>query len=121
MKTDEIIKVLQAFKEGKKIEVREKTLHDDQQWKEMINPYWAFETYDYRVKPEPEYVPYTSVLEVSRDKWVKEERSSVLSKITALDLDDAICVRVEYDWVSLKDLFENYTYEDGTPCGKKVE
>lgn len=121
MKTvDEMIEVMKAYKEGKPIEFRGKA-PGYQTWKAADEPIWDWDSLDYRVKPEPEYVPYDSVLEVDRDKWVKKKGSSVLSKITALDLDDAVCVRVEYDWVSLKDLFEHYTYEDGTPCGKKVQ
>lgn len=53
MTIDEMITVLRAAKEGKVIEAKSK-MHD--QWKEYVGSHCFvpdFQTYDYRVKPEP--------------------------------------------------------------------
>ncbi|HEY6073922.1 MAG TPA: hypothetical protein VIV15_11125 [Anaerolineales bacterium] len=55
MTHDEIIAVIQAHKDGKHIELREK--HDFGEWKPVCRPEWDFRDYDYRVKPEPKIAP----------------------------------------------------------------
>lgn len=49
MTPDQIIEVVTAFKNGKKIEARHKIMGD---WHVAI-PAWDFHQFDYRVKPEP--------------------------------------------------------------------
>ena len=51
MTDDEIIAVVQAHKEGKKVEVMWKG--GPQRWIQFDNPRWNFEHADYRVAPEP--------------------------------------------------------------------
>lgn len=55
MTIDEMITVLQAAKEGKLIQCREKTDDDSAYWTEgSVGSFvWNFNNYDYRVKPEP--------------------------------------------------------------------
>lgn len=50
MSDDEIIRVVQAHKDGKRIECRHTLLGE--QWREC-DPMWSFMSFDYRVKPEP--------------------------------------------------------------------
>lgn len=50
MTPDQIIEVVTAFKNGKKIEYYVKI---SRQWKEITDPSWNFNDYKYRVKPEP--------------------------------------------------------------------
>lgn len=121
MKTiDEMCAVMQAFKDGKKIECKFSRLDGDT-WDETVKPHWNWEQLDYRVKPEPKYVPYDSVNEVDRSKWVKrKDIPSVLRAIIMMDtIKDAVYI-TRFDWVTLKEFFENYEYEDDTPCGKLV-
>ena len=49
MTPDQIIEVVTAFKNGKKIEARHKAMGD---WHVAV-PAWDFHQFDYRVKPEP--------------------------------------------------------------------
>lgn len=116
MKTiDEMIEVMKAYKEGKTIECR-MFGYDD--WEEAVDVEWNWVLSDYRVKPEPKYVPYDSVDEVEKDKWIMRKGSNRIDKITSIDREDNT---VFFDiWEDLQNLFENYTYEDGTPCGKLV-
>lgn len=119
MKIDEMIEVMKAYKEGKKIEVRAKD-DDDAEWVFVSGPAWNFFEADYRVKPEPEYVPYDSVLEIDRNKWIVRKSNGLVSRLCAF-MESAGAVLIDNRWLMLNELFEHYTYEDGTPCGKKVE
>lgn len=59
MTHDEMIAVIAAHKEGKKIQVQNCTTG---QWAEVESPNWSFNIYDYRIKPEPKIRP-----------WLREE------------------------------------------------
>lgn len=115
---DEMCAVMQAFKEGKTIEFKDNRSVGNE-WKRGVKPTWDWNYFDYRVKPEPKYVPYDSVTEVEKDKWIMRKGSNIIDKITSIDREDNT---VYYGvWEDLQHLFEKYTYEDGTPCGKLVE
>lgn len=50
MTHDEMIAVIQHHKNGGKVECKHK---DETKWLHASNPWWNFEEYDYRAKPEP--------------------------------------------------------------------
>lgn len=50
--TDEMIEVMNAYTEGKKIECRFKDIENDE-WTEITFPRWNWDVYDYRIKLEP--------------------------------------------------------------------
>lgn len=117
-KIDEMIAVMQAYKEGKTIECR-MFCYDD--WKEADDVQWNWVLYDYRVKPESKYVPYDSVSEIDRSKWVREkEYPSALRAINMINTTPNEVHISGYGWHTLEEFFETYEYEDGTPCGKLV-
>lgn len=117
MTTKEMIDVMQAFVDGKKIEVKCKW-DTETDW-HSCEPKWDWYASDYRVKPEPEFVPYDSVTEVEKDKWFKRKASGMLFRIIRLDASDNSVI-LDFGRCNLQELFEDFTYEDGTPCGKKV-
>lgn len=122
MTTKEKIVVMQAYEDGKKIQWLIKGEYEDN-WKDISpsrEPIWNWPECDYRIKPEPKYVPYDSVSEVKKHKWVLHKGNKVLYRIIAIDSKDST-VQLAIGWFNLKELFEYYTYEDGTPCGKLVE
>lgn len=117
MTTKEKIEIMQAFEDGKEIEFR--SAHTEEEWMSCYKAIWNWEKFEYRVKPDPKYVPYDSVTEVDKDKWVKLKANGVLKRISGIDTkNNSMCI---FGWINLKGLFERYTYEDGTPCGKLVE
>lgn len=121
MKTvDEMIAVMTAYKEGKQIEFRGKSTIVSLEWKAVDDPIWDWDSLDYRVKPDPKYVPYDSVLEVDRDKWIARKSNGLVSRLRAF-AESAGIVLIDNRWLKLNELFEHYTYEDGTPCGKLAE
>ena len=88
----------------------------------------------YRIKPTEEYCPYKDCDELIEDYksrfnaicpphvlpliWVKNKWSGIRLLITAFYEDN---VYFDAEARTLKDIFEKYTYLDGTPCGKKGE
>jgi hypothetical protein len=50
--------------------------------------------------------------------WVKNKGEEETHLITDFS---KIIVKTSRDTIFLEDLFEDYTYLDGTPCGKKIE
>jgi hypothetical protein len=67
MTHDEMIAVITHHKNGGKIEYRSKL---DMTWRDAPNPWWDFDEFDYRVKPEPlvfwaEIMPSRNVEKVS--------------------------------------------------------
>jgi hypothetical protein len=50
MTHDEMIAVIQAHKERKEIQ---SCLKGNDDWRDVLDPYWDFRTFNYREKPEP--------------------------------------------------------------------
>lgn len=133
--TKEKIEVMKAYEEGKVIECRSSGLG----WKEWIlpqEPAWNWAECDYRVKEEPKYRPYESIEELINDFcersyakrspmgepyiWVKNKETGIKDLITGFD-EKSVTVRIGVSWYSENLIFEDYTYLDGSPCGKKIE
>lgn len=118
MTTKEMIAVMQAYEDGKAIEFRDR--HSGE-WGECSIPLWDWHAFDYRIKPEPKYVPYDSVAEVEKDKWVVNKTDGIKYQILAIDsLNNSVLLPTR-GFKKLDALFRDYTYEDGAPCGKKAE
>ena len=107
---------IQAFTEGKEIEMR-----ICRKWVSLSFP--SFDdpnTEDYRIKPEPKYVPFTfsSACKYGEygliGKTLKHKCVNHIAVIVTVSLDG---VRIGHDWRTYKELFSNYEFEDGTPCG----
>lgn len=128
--TLEMIKVMQAFTEGKAIEV--KRVRDlppgaSPEWMPIpIYPTWNWAIFDYRIAPEPpkpKYRPYEGQ-ELSRliGVQVKDKETGAVR----------VCISVEKSGGELKirpagrglinarKLFNEFVQLDGTPCGVKL-
>ncbi len=75
MTDDEIIAVVQAHKEGKKIEER---CHSSSSWRHVTFPRWNFEDCDYRVKKEPSVI------------YANEYGSKVIAYKTKFDAESSV-------------------------------
>lgn len=117
MKTiDEMCAVMQAFKEGKRVECR---MFNYDEWEEADEIEWDWALFDYRIKPESEYVPYGSVSEVNRNKWVRKKSApDILREIILMDTAKNEVYIAGYGFVTLVGFFNYFEYEDGTVCGK---
>jgi len=86
MTDDQILEVVQAHKEGKRIQVL--AIHSDLGWQDCDNPSWDFRTTHYRVAPEPRK-PREWVLAV-----VKTSGDIAGKTVNAKDVSDIETVRV---------------------------
>ena len=118
-----------AYSEGKQIQV---LWDDEDDWRDVTEePLWSDDDI-YRIKPTEEYRPYKDTEEMIKDFterfeifgsdislpliWVKRKGSShrqLIISFHEITVDLSIC-REE-----MQELFENYTYLDGSPIGMK--
>lgn len=110
MKTiDEMIAVMTAYKEGKKIEVYD---YLKQIWIDAEHPCWDWDAEDYRVKSEPKYRPYANVKEIIKDMqkhggWLKHKVNGEYMFLTYMyDDEDFSPIMDDFVWAN-----------DGSPCG----
>lgn len=135
--TQQKIEVMRAFEEGKKIECKSKGLD----WKEWIlpqEPAWNWAECDYRVKEEPKYRPYKNIEELFNDWaekthsipanmekyvrpliWVKKECCGDYYEGLIILYYPNGQIKIGEQIFNLAELFYNFTFLDGSPCGKK--
>lgn len=107
--TKEKIAIMQAYEDGKKIEVCGKI---ENVWYSTTSPDWNWANCDYRIKPEPEYVPFTfKDAEFLIGKAVRHKNNKWVELITYCDTTDTSVCMYEY-------LLRDYIFLDGSPCGK---
>lgn len=122
----EMVEVMEAFEDGKKIQLRNRFINI---WVDTEYPIWDWSTCEYRIKPEPTYRPYKSVDEMVEDFdkrfpyqherrkytmpliWVKNKFTKTVALYNSF-CDDVDCLKSEFEWNE---------YLDGTPFGKLVE
>ena len=121
MTTQEQIEVMQAYLDGKKIEIAAKI--DLSFWVVTDTPAWNWEECVYRIKSEPKYRPFKDIDEayeatkqhgdvLKRKEGVATyECPKYYTLITYCDDNDSI------NGCSLGHLFDNFTFFDGTPFG----
>lgn len=115
MTYDEMIAVLNAAKEGKKLQRREK-LSD--KWEDLNSPALDFNKYEYRVKPN-DYRPYNNAKEFLE---AQREHGMYVIRLTSQLYYMPTCVgdmNVELGRgiVEYQDLLRAYFWQDKHPCG----
>ena len=89
--------------------------HDQNDWYDTVNPTFGF-TVDYRIKPKQEYVPFTfEDRELFRGKWVEGITKNEYL-ILALGEEG---VTLNREFIAYDTLLKNFTFLDGSPCGKR--
>ena len=125
---DNALEVLQAYKDGKEIEVKGKendkwTIFDDR-----AHTFFDFERCDYRIKEEEKYRPYKNAKEFNIDRglnggyFVDKQHGHHFSPIY---FDDKVilCYKMLNDTTPMKEvityenLFKYYTWDSGAVCG----
>ena len=119
--TKERIKVMQAFVDGKDVEV----LNTDK-WELLSNPSWSPDK-KYRIKPESKYRPFDNAQECIEEMRKHEPFGWVKDKPDFGDTCSAIkkvsngYIRCDEAWYGPKEMFKYSTFLDGSPLGVKVE
>lgn len=126
----ELLPIIQAFVEGKTIQVKA----SDGLWYsregERCEINFNSDPQIYRIKPEPKYRPFKDAeecwLEMQKHKpfgWVKDKNKEdgtyvMVTKVS--DGRDDMVINGNYNW-RLDGLLECFTFADGTPFGIKEE
>lgn len=128
----EFYPILQAFAEGKVIEVRTdpnvvgKGLEDMNYWTEM-NEIEHWNNIQYRVKPEPTYRPFKDAKECWQEMLKHQPVGFMKFKDTEsgyymlTGIARGIGVGISDSLFSYDRVFDDYTFADGTPFGVKVD
>ena len=105
--TEEMIAVMQAYVDGKEIEYESYS-----KWEKVTEPAWNWGGNDYRVKPEPEYIPFTfEDAEFLMGKVVKHKHKHMMLNISTV-------TDTHVDGYSFVRFLDDFTFLDGSPCGK---
>lgn len=132
MTPDEMIAVIQAYKDGKTIEFKYLNSREDETWHVADPPIWNFFACMYRVKEETEqrYRKYLHVDEVlqaikKHGGYVKEGNTyRYLKKFTVQENGEIVYSFSGWSSTSVKDwesIHERITWADGAPFGVEVK
>ena len=117
----ELLPIIQAFAEGKQIEVKRKN-----EWFGIGDDiYFSESPSDYRIKPEPKYRPFKTQEECWNEMhkhpdfgWVIAKDSKIMYHIYVVGIG---CVLMDDMSISFPETFAEYEFTDGTPFGIKEE
>lgn len=121
----DLLPIIQAFAEEKVIQSRH-IKSGSSLWYEVETPNFDNNDFEYRIKPEPKYIPFKNAEECLAEMqkhqlfgWVKNQglyRNIANVMICSITFADNEARDVNYEQA-----FKNYTFADGTPFGVKVE
>ena len=122
----ELLPIIQAFAEGRDIEYRSKGFNEN--WKKVTQiPALSFESFEYRIKPNPKYRPFANAEECLKEMskhttfgLIKKNVSKAFYFIGSLDINN-IYIGTTQGMHSYADSLENFKFADGLPFGVKVE
>lgn len=123
----DLLPIIQAFAEGKTIEVRYKSKYNPGEWIETTIP--AFDnSHEYRIKPEPKFRSFKDTEECWQEMlkhqpfgWIKDKQDGSYVLITSVDDEEdsgGMSINGNMGW-NFGGLMDNYTFADGTPFGIK--
>ena len=120
----ELLPIIQAFAEGKTIQVQE-----DTDWRYLGDEIdFNFSQQRYRIKPDTKYRPFKDADECWQEMkkhqpfgWIKDKQQHEYFNMISICINAA--TTFQYDEVEYYDyqiLINEYTFADGTPFGVKV-
>lgn len=124
----QMLPIIQAYAEGKEIEFRSKGF--DEEWKKVNEiPGLSYSSFDYRVKPKPQYRPFKDADECWQEMqehqpfgWVKQindNESEVFIHCGVITKVDGVLTSIDEVPFSYDDMYSAYKFTDGTPFGVK--
>ena len=126
--TKEMIEVMQACERGEQIEF----CYTDEVikvWQDTNGkPLWNWGDTDYRVKPKPKYVPFETAEEFitaqrKKGRFIIDKKSGTKYNIF-INSSNIVYLTNIYSFSffgTLQKIFDEFTFADGTPCGKEVK
>ena len=133
MNTDEIIKVLLhaiTAPDGTYTNIERRydnKSEPNNNWVKDLLPSWNFAIFEYRITPEPKWVPLTwADREFLRGKWIQAKepiasRESIFA-IIRIEKEAVYVFRGSFEILAIRYavLLKDYTFVDGSICGKRV-
>lgn len=122
----ELLPIIQAFAEGKKIQSRCIT-GETSLWWDDDNPAFEDDDFEFRIEPKPKYHPFTNAQECLEEMkkhipfgWVKDKYSFYpIERIgTNFSKEWIKCYGI---WITPEQMFKDATFLDDTPFGVKIE
>lgn len=114
--------ILQAFAEGKEIESRE-----EDKWYRVLEICNEMNPQDYRIKPEPKYLPFANAEECWQEMlkhqpfgWLKYKKYGYFALITTIHSGNTLSLNGKEGWDFLH-IMDNYVFADNAPFGVKIE
>lgn len=117
-RTKEMMKVIQAYLDGKQIQWKDRNFVDE--WKNCEGePSWHLNN-DYRIKPEPKYRPLNdNEMRLLVGKVIVEKSSGNVLLVTCAKQEMyEVKIHTTQSWFTSSFLLEHFTYTDDTPVGK---
>lgn len=111
-----MIAVMQAFADGKEIEVRPVGTDD---WVPALTPVWNWSCFEYRIKPEPKLRAYTfkELQEKMMEGKVAVKQKGEKRIFAIVQVFDDYIKLSEWKDLPYEELLETYHWLDGSPCG----
>ena len=124
--TKEMIEVMQAYDRGEQVQL----LNIDGNWLDKDNPAWNWAKCDYRVKLKKKYIPFDTAEEFlaaqrKHGETVRCKIDDELYHVYINNRSETILVshygRTCSIVTNIVNMYDEYEFADGTPCGKEVE
>ena len=114
--TENMIKVMQAFADGKRIESASRGCND---WCPVSRPIWDWDSYDYRIKPASTYRPWNYYeIPMGHKLIAKNGKHEFVIVDRWLDGNDRAMICVHGGYQTTEAILSNYVIKsDGTVCG----
>ena len=127
----ELLPIIQAFAEGKTIEI-----YNNTEWQDLIIESIKFDCKPscYRIKPEPRYRPFKTQEECWQEMqkhqpfgWLKSKKNGsfcCIGEVLWSDVFETVTIALSTSESlsrSANSMFDEYTFADGTPFGIKEE
>lgn len=117
----ELLPIIQAFAEGKTIEIRSNSKYNPGEWIETATPTFDIKSHEYRIKPEPMYRPFKDAEECWQEMlkhkpfgWIEDKEANEYFNVQCIASGDkAIDLYTR--------LLKRCVFIDGTPFGIKEE
>ena len=114
MELCEMIKVMQHYENGGKVEYREKGSTKD--WRKNNDPYWIWDTYDYRIRePEEEVTIETWLMQSTIDKEYRIIETSLVDtvvKFKKVKLIESYKIKLQEYKMELKEMIKVMQHYD---------
>lgn len=125
MTIKEKIAVMQAYAEGKEIEMCSTDANSVKKWVKDCCPIWNWQYYDYRVKPAISLRPYIFEelkAEMAKGKIAVKELGyrrifTILQVKYDVDKKCEIIQLTNFNGITYEQLLKNYVWLDDSPCG----